>query len=49
LTFEIDSVLEKEFSSKKWDVTKLKKYTPAKGYSLPYVVHLGEIMQAIIY
>lgn len=48
LVYEIDSVLEEEFNGKKWDVTKLTQYTPTKSYSLPFVVHLAEIMQVTI-
>jgi len=47
LVFEIDSKLEEEFRDKKWDVTKLTKYTPIKD-ALPFVAHLGEIMQVMI-
>ncbi len=47
LVFEIDSKLEEEFRGKKWDVTKLEKYTPTKD-ALPFVTHLGDIMQVMI-
>jgi len=48
LVFEIDSVPEEEFSGKKWDVTRLKKYTSTKDYALPFVADLGEIMHVMI-
>lgn len=48
LIFEIDPILEIEFTKKIWDITKLKKYDSRRNHAVLFSTDLGDIMQAMI-
>jgi predicted component of viral defense system (DUF524 family) len=46
LVYKIKPVEEKEFLQLQWNISKLPGFKPGKGFALPFVVTLGELMKA---
>jgi hypothetical protein len=48
LVYDIQDVIEKEFKSMKWDITKIEAYRSSRGSALPFSVSLTTLMKAIL-
>ena len=48
LVFEIEEVIEKEFESMTWDITRLHNYAGARASALPFSVSITELMKVLI-
>jgi predicted component of viral defense system (DUF524 family) len=47
LVYNIDTDIEKEFTSMSWDITELSGYTKWRGSALPFAVSLTELMKVV--